>query len=215
MIIRFPKRPSPTLYLDHYKAVLVALAITVVVSFFFIDIPLAKYFENISDPIKTWAKRATNLIDPKNHYFIWPLLFFFVRFVLKKVEWANFCLLLTVSIPFANLATTVIKMLFARARPDLLFSQGLYGFTFFSLSNQLLSFPSGHACTSGAIFGALTLMYPRLWLPLLVLCLVLASTRVILTQHYFGDVIAGVTLGLLTSQWIYTVMKKKGFEFRS
>ena len=177
MIIRFPNRPSRTLYLDHYKAVLITAGVLALISYFFVDIPFAKYFENVSDPLKTWAKRGTNLVDPKNHYFIWPLLFLLIRFGFKKVEWGNLCLLLAVSIPFANLAVTVIKWVFARARPDLLFSQGLYGFTFLSVSNQYLSFPSAHACTAGALIGALTLIYPRWWIPLLTLGLIAAFSR--------------------------------------
>ena len=146
-----------------------------------------------------------------NH--VWPILFFLFRFIYKKEILGNRCLLILISIPTANLFTEILKKLLGRVRPELLFSHDQYGFTFISHSNLFSSFPSGHACTIGAICGAFACFYPRLWLPLLLLALVLSFSRVILSAHYCSDVIAGVLIGILTAQQIYKLMKKEHISF--
>jgi len=184
-----------------------------VVSYCFFDLPLAKYFENISGTLSNADKFITDLIDPNNHYFLWPILYFVFRFMGKKEFLANRCLLILMSIPLSNLVIEILKSLLGRARPKLLYSQDLFGFTFLSFTNAFKSFPSGHACTIGAICGAVACFYPRATFFLTSLALLLAFTRIILAQHYLSDIIAGVAAGILLSQWIYGIMRKQNIPF--
>lgn len=213
MIIRFPKKIRETFFFDHFKVTLLWTFLAIIVCYLFVDIPVAKYFQHLSIPLKASAEFLTNLIDPKYHSFIWPVLYFLFRFLFKKEILGNRCLLILISIAVANAVTEFIKKLLGRARPELLFSHDQYGFTFFSYSDLFSSFPSGHACTIGAICGAFACFYPRLWLPLFFLSLILAFTRVILTVHFLSDVLAGVMIGFLIAQWIYKVMKKENVTF--
>jgi membrane-associated phospholipid phosphatase len=213
MIVRFPKKIRETFFLDHMTATLLWTLLFVLICYLFIDVPLAQYFEHLSKPLEASANFLTNLIDPKYQLYVWPILYFFFRFLFKRELLGNRCLLILISISMSNLFTEVLKKMLGRARPELLFSQGQYGFTFLTDSNLYSSFPSGHACTIGAICGAFACFYPRLWPPLLLLSLVLAFTRVILTMHFLSDIIGGVVIGLLIAQWIYKVMKKDNVLF--
>jgi len=213
MIIRFPQKTRETFFLHHAKGVLFLSVFTITMSYFFIDIPLANYFEHWPHTWKLPVLWLTDLIDPKENYLVWPILFFFLRFIMKQESWGNRSLLLAISIPMANLVTEFMKHIFGRARPELLFTQGIFGFTFFEWANSFLSFPSGHACTIGAICGAFAGFWPHRLLPLLFFSLLLAFTRVILTMHFLSDVIGGLTIGLLISQWVYLEMKRQNVQF--
>jgi membrane-associated phospholipid phosphatase len=121
-------------------------------------------------------------------------------------------LVVFVSLLLTNFIAGILKFLLGRARPDLLFSQHLYGFSFFASSTLFKSFPSIHSSTIGVVCGAFACFYPRWSVPLLLLCLILAFSRVALSQHFVSDVIAGVTMGVLISQWVYKKMKKYSFQ---
>lgn len=213
MIIRFPKKGHETFFLDHFKAVLLWTFFFVLASYLFVDIPVAKFFQHTSNPLHESAQFLSDIIDPKYQLFIWSALFFLFRFIYKKEILGNRCLLILTSISIANILTEILKKLLGRARPEMLFSQDLYGFTFFSSSQIFSSFPSGHACTIGAICGAFACLYPRLGLPLLLIGLLVAFIRVVLAVHFLSDIIAGVILGIITAQWIYKVMKKEHIPF--
>ena len=212
MIVRFPRKIRETFFLDHYKVVLVVSLVLIVLCYFFVDIPVAQYFRTLSSGEITFANVLTNLINPEYHYYLWSILFLLFRFLWKNQEWANRCLTIFVSLLLTNFLAGILKFLLGRARPDLLFSQDVYGFTFFASSTLYKSFPSIHSSTIGVICGAFAGFYPRWSLYLLPLCLILALSRVALTRHFVSDVIAGVTMGLLISQWIYSVMKKDHFQ---
>lgn len=214
MIIPIGKKNREAIFLAHYKTLLIVTAIAVIISYLFVDIPIANCFEHLPPAWKKLMTFLTNLIDPKYHNYVWPLLFFFIRFLFKQEIWGNRLLLILMSIPMANFFVWIIKCFLGRARPELLFTHHLYGFTFFHCTKLFESFPSGHACTIGAFCGALACFYPRWSLPLLVIGFLLAFTRVVLTFHFLSDIIVGLVLGLLVSQWIYSTMKKEGLRFK-
>jgi len=62
------------------------------------------------------------------------------------------------------------------------------------------SFPSGHAASVFALFSffALRLRSKKWGLPLLLAALLIAYTRVYIAQHFYGDVLAGSLIGMLT-----------------
>ncbi len=86
-----------------------------------------------------------------------------------------------------------------------------YGFAFFKIGYDHNSFPSGHATTAWAVACALTLLYPRLRVLWIVGAALVAASRVIIGEHYPGDVLAGawfgvvVTLALSRTAWFREV----------
>jgi undecaprenyl-diphosphatase len=58
------------------------------------------------------------------------------------------------------------------------------------------SFPSGHSITAFGIAVAIGLFYPYLQVCLLVVALLIASSRIILGMHFLSDVLAGSAIGI-------------------
>ncbi|MES2122048.1 MAG: phosphatase PAP2 family protein [Chlamydiota bacterium] len=203
MIIRFPKRRPQLLFLENAKYILLATLLIVIACYQWVDRPIVHYFSSTSAFTTAIAHQLNNLLSPSTNFFIWPLLFFLLKYGIKNEFWAKRCLNLVVAIPLSIAIVDILKALLGRARPD----SPLYGFTFFASSNSFYSFPSAHACTIGAICGTLSCFYPRYSIPLSVAALILALSRVILLEHYLSDVIAGVVIGLIASQWTYKTMK--------
>ncbi len=94
-----------------------------------------------------------------------------------------------------------IKHLVGRARPG----ENLGSFHFIGpnlLANGFESFPSGHAMSSFALAAFLSKFYPGLaWLFYSVASAICLIGRVLFHHHFFTDVIAGGTLGILLGLW--------------
>jgi lipid A 4'-phosphatase len=101
----------------------------------------------------------------------------------------------------SGLLADLLKIVFGRARPKLLFADNVYGFTWGAAQADHWSFPSGHATTIVALATAFSLLWPRgipaYWLAAL---LVMAS-RIVIGAHYLSDVMAGAGIGALVA-WI-------------
>jgi undecaprenyl-diphosphatase len=123
-----------------------------------------------------------------------------VALLLRRRRWAD-ALLVVVSLAGIQLLTLGFKQAFERSRPDDGSAIPL---------PPSYSFPSGHAGTAAAFFGALTLLaaaaaaaaVPAGRRRLLVLAvgaaiaLAIGASRVVLNVHYVSDVLAGFALGL-------------------
>ena len=213
MIIPFRKKHSETIFLDKIAITLTVTVVAILVSYFFCDLPIAESLKRAPNMWKKTGKLISKLIDPSSLYFAFPILFFIVRFLYKNEKWGNRLLLLIIAVPGANLVSGCMKMLLGRARPEAFFANKVYTFSILSHNDAFLSFPSGHAATIGAICGAFVCFYPRLWGPLLAIASLLAFSRILAGAHYLSDIVAGVAVGLLTSQAIYTIMKRQRFAF--
>jgi len=75
------------------------------------------------------------------------------------------------------------------------------------------SFPSGHAATAVAVCFGLAMLVTRSWVRILlaVLALAVALSRVYLSQHFFGDVYAGVVIGAGVA-WLTAVLLQRWRE---
>jgi membrane-associated phospholipid phosphatase len=105
----------------------------------------------------------------------------------------------------SGIAADLLKMLFGRARPRLFFQQGVYGFDLLRVEHAWISFPSGHAATAASAALTLSLLFPRFRAVFLCAGTVIALSRVVLTQHYLSDVIAGAFLGVSTVLFLYRI----------
>lgn len=67
------------------------------------------------------------------------------------------------------------------------------------------SFPSGHATTGFAVFFILAMMTPKKYVKVifLVFALMVAYSRVYLSQHFLMDIVAGSALGTVVSLLLY------------
>lgn len=106
----------------------------------------------------------------------------------------------------AGIPVTLIKFLVGRARPHLLEQLGPEYFSPLSASYLYLSFPSGHAMMAGILFVFSFKYLPRLRWLLIPLCFLLAFSRVVVAAHYPTDILAGFTIGVVVSLWLYNFL---------
>ena len=135
------------------------------------------------------------------YYVVIPVLLVAVGMFLRYGRRLS-ALLLTVATCGSVLLTTVLKVVFERARPELVDSG--YTATFYS-------FPSGHATVAVGFYGTLTLLVaynlrgPARWFVAalgIALILLIGFSRLYLGVHYPTDILAGYLSALL---WISTV----------
>ena len=203
-----------TFFLAHAGSFSLLFAILIVFSYFLIDRPLAYFFSQ--HPFATsFSKIIATVFHPNYAVLLTPVLFYCIRFLWKKKEWGNILLFFMLSIVVANCLDFLLKYMIGRDRPFLLFTQDLYGFTPFSSQNVRNSFPSGHATTISAIFFSLACLRPKESWVYLGVTFLLCFTRVILTAHFLSDILGGMWLGMLISQFIYVTMREEHYSFKA
>lgn len=116
--------------------------------------------------------------------------------------WLAFALLL------AMIMTLLLKVVLGRARPELFFEQGLYGFYFFKTQWIYFSSPSGHTARIFAAMTVLSGVFPRARVLWLLIALSVAASRVLLNEHYVGDVILGAWVGGFSALWVNAFIAK-------
>lgn len=77
------------------------------------------------------------------------------------------------------------------------------------------SFPSGHATSAFALFFALSIISRNIWLKLLwfFIAVLVAYSRVYLSQHFLEDILAGATLGLIITFAVSILIQSKAFNW--
>jgi len=151
----------------------------------------------VKSPVFTRVMRAFTVIGTAG--FLWGVIAGFAFLLTGLEPWR-------LILPWGAVAASWIiaelsKNLFDRARPSISDSE----IAPLIKTPSSSSFPSGHAATAAA--GALTLSitYPPL-APLLVLAgLLVALSRVYLGVHYPFDVLAGITIGVVTTSLFLTI----------
>ena len=200
-----------TYFLRNRIVALVLFGSAILISYLFWDKPIAWYFfkQNLieSSPLTYFSE----IISPMANLSL-GVLFYFFRFWKKDIVNSNRALLVTLAIACSNFLTSGGKILLGRARPEMLFLSSDYGFHFFSLHNSDFSFPSGHACTVGAIVGALACIRPKYTYLLLLVGILASFVRVAQTYHYLSDILGGILIGCFVAQILYIQMKSSKFE---
>lgn len=175
-----------------------------VLLFFFIDRPLALFFQPLNQgPWRDFWKAVT-LAGQSEWYLVTGLaLYAWFRKRDRKRSRASFFLFSSVAV--SGLTADLLKFILGRARPKLFFKEGIYGFDFFHghIEHAWTSFPSGHSATALSVALTLSILYPRFRTGLIFTGVVIAASRCVLCQHYLGDVAAGSALGALTVSLLY------------
>jgi undecaprenyl-diphosphatase len=196
-----------------------ALLAALVFSMLVVDRPVASYFHGTDEHVQTVFKFITQFGLGKGYLILSGALFLAMRalaWILRDARVkaalllnAQRALFVFVAVASAGLLADLLKVIFGRARPKLLFLDGSYGFTWGATQADHWSFPSGHATTIVALATALYLLWPR-GLPLyLVTAALVVASRFIIGAHYLSDALAGAALGWFVSwaiwQWLARV----------
>lgn len=116
--------------------------------------------------------------------------------------WSAAPAFLFAAIAASGLAVDLLKILFGRLRPKLLFEAGLYGFSWFGWRADHWSFPSGHTATIVALMTALWVLWPRHLLFYILAAAIVAGSRIVVGAHYPSDVVAGAFIAVMVTRGV-------------
>lgn len=191
-----------------------AVPVFCALSYFYIDKPLAVHLRSINYDVLHVFSLITYLGVSTWYLVASSLIFLCFRYLNKNEAHAHQALFLFLSVAVSGLLADLLKFVFGRYRPKMLFDEGLYGFTLFHSGYAFNSFPSGHANTITAVAVALYFIYPRFrYFYALVAASVIVS-RLVLGSHYLGDVVAGSYLGILTTFYLKSIFDRKGISLQ-
>ena len=184
----------------------------VVLSFFYLDEPIARFFYELDLrsklPVLYWL---TNLGVGEFYIAGLFLLAMFYRYVRPNQLKQTRSWFLWLCIIFPYVVCLVLKVCLGRARPELLFSHHIYGFFGLHFQHMYWSFPSGHTTTiMGLVFGFIVL-FPRYCYLFFFAGLMVVSTRVLLTNHYLSDVLMTSYLTLLEIGLVLLFLRRKAW----
>jgi membrane-associated phospholipid phosphatase len=177
-----------------------ALALLTLLAIFAIDGPVARMVESRELILHGAVDAPINVIEL---VFGFPISKWATGFVLLVIALAMFAfartrhwawLLLYVSI--AQLATRliagVLKNVFLRTRPFDAVAGESWNDQWFVDGGS--SFPSGHAAHFFGLFFAISIAFPRLRVPFLVLAILVSASRVAVNDHYVSDVLGSAAI---------------------
>jgi lipid A 4'-phosphatase len=129
--------------------------------------------------------------------------------------WSYLPVFVFVSIAASGLTVNLLKAVFGRARPKLLFAHTDYYFGWWGFQADYWSFPSGHAATIVALVTALYFLWPR-WLALYVLVgAVVALSRVVIAAHYLSDVLMASYIAIVMTAYVRLVFARSGIPLEA
>lgn len=194
-----------------HPIVVILMLFTLVFLFRTIDIPLATYYKSFyffkSQGLHFFTHLGLGMI-----YMIGFLIsYLFFQYVKPNPKWAGRFLFLWLCAVIPSLICLILKVSLGRARPDLFFGEGLYGFYGLSTHSIFWSFPSGHTTTIMGVCFGLWALFPKYWWAFLTLGLTVALSRVLLIQHFLSDVVAASYLACVEIGVFVCLCKKYNF----
>lgn len=176
----------------------ISYSVLVILSFFYLDQPIAYYFHAID------LKHNFSILNWFTHLgsnTLWIALLFllalFFRYIKRNKTYEMRMWFLWVCVLLPNMICTLLKITLGRARPELLFSDHMYGFYGLQTQKLFWSLPSGHTSTvTGLVFG-LMVLFPRYTYAFILAGCALIGSRIVLTHHFLSDVLVAAYLTLL------------------
>ncbi|WP_139975583.1 MULTISPECIES: lipid A 1-phosphatase LpxE [Brucella/Ochrobactrum group] len=130
--------------------------------------------------------------------------------LVKLHGWAT---LMLISIVVASVPVEIGKLAIGRARPFLLDEVGAAYFSPFKGQFLYESFPSGHSMMAGIMMVSLWIFLPRWRILTLPICILFVISRLAAGAHYPTDVVAGLTIGFVTTWWVARYMATRNIIF--
>ncbi|MGC6403895.1 MAG: phosphatase PAP2 family protein [Candidatus Comchoanobacterales bacterium] len=199
---------------DH-RFIFILLSITAILSFFYVDKILAWYFHSIERDniviliMSEITEFGKGIYGAGATIILW--LYAYIYNDKKRLLESQYLAYVLVT---GGIIVAFIKVLFGRARPELLFSRSEFGIYFLKTKSAYWSFPSGHTLTSISLMLSLSMLYPR-YRYIFISCFGLISlSRIVLCKHYLSDVIIGGVLGAFISLILFQswYLKRKSYD---
>ena len=114
------------------------------------------------------------------------------------------------------LAGEALKWAVGRGRPFVGGAANAFNFAPFAGTEAFASFPSAHAVTAFALAFAVSAVWPRARLAMIVYAFLIAATRLVLLSHHPSDVVAGALIGVVGAMSVryWFAARRLGFAIR-
>jgi lipid A 4'-phosphatase len=199
-----------------------AVMATIGISIALVDRPLAIYFHAHDADLRTVFDLTGRLGLTYGYLIILGLAFVTLHwggglsrlrpFALSMQAFSAIPAFLFLSIAASGIIVDLLKLIFGRPRPKLLFSAGIYDFTWLGLRPDHWSFPSGHSATITALMTALWLVWPQHVLFYGLVAAIVALSRVVVGAHYLSDIFAGALIAVFTTWGTALIFAKNGID---
>lgn len=191
-------------------------SILIIIAYFFWDRPVALFFHQLvlSSHMDLLVHAINDLGLGWIYVFGLPVAAFISLTRFKKPHMTTIFVFLWACVLFSGIICDILKMVLGRARPELFFSQDLYGFFWFqfNMDSYYWSFPSGHTTVITAIMAGLSAIKPRYTFFFMAIALIICSMRIVLTQHYISDVMAAIYLAIFSVNKLHAFYQKKRYN---
>ena len=110
----------------------------------------------------------------------------------------------------------VIKWIVGRGRPFVGGKADAFNFVHFAGTEAYASFPSAHAITAFALAFAVSAVWPRARMAMMVYAVLIAGSRLVLLAHHPSDVVAGALVGVVGAMGVryWFAVRRLGFAIR-
>ena len=183
-----------------YLAILLLFSIIIGALYNYFDLEIANYFHSHKTLYPIFAQITKMGLS---QYYLIPSIIIYFLYRNKRELISKYALLLFGSVAISGIVADIIKIVVARYRPRLYFSEHLYGFDWFHFGHLYASFPSGHSATAFSAFVAFGYMAPKWRYLFYFIALLIAFSRVVVGAHYPSDALAGSILGAVTTVLLY------------
>jgi len=119
---------------------------------------------------------------------------------------------LFLSIAMSGVIVDILKFVFGRARPKLLFQSDVFGFMWLNWNADHWSFPSGHSATIVALMTALWYLWPQHVLFYILAAAIVVGSRVVVGAHFLSDILAGALIAVLTTRSVARIFARGGID---
>lgn len=189
----------------------VAVAAFCVLSYMFLDIPIALIFRdngslNIVFEVISFFGRSLLYLP------LFLAAFLTFRYYIKSQKGYAISSFLLLSLGVTEIVVDILKFIFGRARPELYFSDKIYGINFIGLYHPYFSLPSGHAATAFCLATCASFLKPQFTPFLYSGAFLIAFSRVAMAEHYLSDVVVGSFIGTAVSFWAMATLRNKGVK---
>jgi membrane-associated phospholipid phosphatase len=182
---------------------LAVLAVIALIVAFFLDQSAAAWIGAHSSPGLKRVMRTVSRVGDWPAHAIAGSIGLAIAFAMGSQAWMRIFLAMLIALALAGVASSTIKIATGRARPSVKTEAHWNGP---QASSKYHAFPSGHTAASTAFFAALFLARKKIGAPLLLIPIMIASSRMVVGAHYLSDVtfaaILGVISALLVARWL-------------
>lgn len=212
------------LLLRRWLVALLLVSLGVVVSYFWLDRPIALYVHShLPGNSRVLLEPVTHAPNQLISVACITFLAFGIRGLagpsLSKIQVAIF--LCSVSVLITETMKNQLKFIFGRTWPESWYQNnpsfiqdGIYGFNWFHSGDMYQSFPSGHMAAICAVASVLWSYYPRLRPILFIATLAALVGLVGANFHFLSDALAGAFVGASTGLMTTTLYDLHAFYQR-